>query len=371
MKTSNPTKKLHDLGQSIWLDNLSRGLLTSGTLQRYIDDFSVTGVTSNPTIFYHAIQNSRDYDNAIREKASHSGSMDGGPIESLAELFIDDIRQAADLFRPAHDATEGLDGWVSLEVSPLLAHDAEGTIAAAKRLHGAVGRPNVFIKIPGTKEGLRAIEESIFAGVPINVTLLFTRKQYVEAAEAYLYGIERRISAGLNPHVASVASLFVSRWDVAVRGKVPERLVDTLGVNVAKQTYETYRSLLDTPRWQRILDLGARPQRLLWASTGTKNPAASDIFYIMALAAPSTISTMPDATLKAFADHGNPDHFLPIHARYCDHTLAEFAEAGIDMDALGQQLQDEGVEGFIKSWKAIQDCVASKRESLAAPVGAT
>lgn len=359
MSTENPTHKLHRLGQSIWLDNLTRGLLTSGTLKRYIDEFSVSGVTSNPTIFYHAVQNSHDYDDAIRERASHNGS-----IESLAELFINDIREAADLFRPIHDATEGIDGWVSLEVSPLLAHDAEGTIAAAKRLHGTVGRPNVFIKIPGTKQGLRAIEESIFAGVPINVTLLFTRKQYVAAAEAYLYGIERRIEAGLSPHVASVASLFVSRWDVAVRDQVPERLVDHLGVNVAKQTYETYRSLKDTPRWQRIFDVGARPQRLLFASTGTKNAAASDIFYIIALAAPSTITTMPEATLKAFADHGKPEHFLPIHARYCDHALAEFAEAGVDVDALGARLQDEGVETFVKSWAALSESITAKRESL-------
>lgn len=365
MNTMNPTHKLHHLGQSIWLDNLTRGLLNGGTLKHYIDEFCVTGVTSNPTIFYHAIQNSHDYDDAIRERASRNGS-----IGSLAELFIDDIRQAADLFRPVHDATEGIDGWVSLEVSPLLAHDAEGTISAAKRLYEEVGRPNVFVKIPGTKEGLKAIEESIFAGVPINVTLLFTRKQYVAAAEAYLFGIERRIEAGLSPHVASVASLFVSRWDVAVHGKTPEHLVDQLGVNVAKQTYETYRSLMDTPRWQRIFDVGARPQRLLWASTGTKDPAASDIFYIMALVAPSTITTMPEATLKAFADHGKPEHILPIHARYCDHKLAEFAEAGIDVDALGQRLQDEGVEGFVKSWQALEQCVTSKRESLLTPVDA-
>ncbi|HEX7448253.1 MAG TPA: transaldolase [Pirellulales bacterium] len=360
MNKTRPTQKLHDLGQSIWLDNLTYGLLASGTLKRYIDEFSVTGVTSNPTIFYHAIQNSDQYDEIIREKASQNGS-----VESLLELFIDDIRRAADLFRPVYDATDGIDGWVSLEVSPLLAHDTEGTVAAAKRLHAAVCRPNVFIKIPGTEEGLRAIEESIFAGVPINVTLLFTRKHYVDAAEAYLYGIERRIKAGLDPRVSSVASLFVSRWDVAVRDRVPERLVDRLGTNVAKQTYETYRALMDTPRWQRILDVGAHPQRLLWASTGTKNPEASDIFYITALAAPSTITTMPEKTLKAFADHGEISHILPTHARYCDHVLAEFAEAGIDVDALGAQLQAEGVQGFIQSWDSLLECVASKRELLA------
>lgn len=360
MKTLHPTQELHDLGQSIWLDNLTRGLLTSGTLQRYIDELSVTGITSNPTIFYHAIQNSDQYDGVIRQRAKHDGS-----VESLLELFIDDIRQAADLFRPVHDATDSVDGWVSLEVSPLLAHDADGSVAAARRLHAAVGRPNVFIKIPGTTEGLRAIEESVFAGVPINVTLLFTRKQYVDAAEAYLYGIERRIAAGLDPRVASVASLFVSRWDVAVRDRVPERLIDRLGINVAKQTYETYRALMDTPRWQRILDAGARPQRLLWASTGTKNPAASDVFYISALAAPSTITTMPEATLKAFADHGAVQRFLPTHARYCDDVLAEFAAAGIDVDDLGTQLQSEGIRGFIQSWKSLLECVASKREILA------
>lgn len=364
MNTMNPTQKLRHLGQSIWLDNLTRGLLSDGTLKRYIDEFSVTGVTSNPTILYHAIQDSRDYDDSIRERASHNGS-----IDALAELFIDDIRQAADLFRPVHDATEGIDGWVSLEVSPVSAHDAEGTIASAKRLHESVNRPNVFIKIPGTKECLRAIEESIFAGVPINVTLLFTRKQYVAAAEAYLFGIERRIEAGLSPHVASVASLFVSRWDVAVRDKAPEHLVDQLGINVAKQAYETYRSLMDTPRWQRIFDVGARPQRLLWASTGTKDPAASDIFYIVALAAPSTITTMPEATLKAFADHGKAEHILPIHARYCDHKLAEFAEAGIDVDALGRRLQDEGLEGFVKSWESLRQCVTSKQQSLGVSAG--
>jgi transaldolase len=351
------TRRLHDLGQSIWLDNLTRGLLNSGALERYINDFSVSGITSNPTIFYHAIQNSREYDDAIRTKWAPGESAD-----VLRELVSEDIRQAADLLRPIYDATDGLDGWVSLEVSPLLAGDAAATIAAAERLHATADRPNVLIKIPGIQAGLRAIEEAIFAGVPINVTLLFTRRQYVAAAEAYLYGIERRIAVGLNPRVASVASLFVSRWDVAVNDNVPERLVDRLGVNMAKQTYETYRSLLDTPRWQRILDAGARPQRLLWASTGTKSPSASDTFYITSLVAPSTITTMPEATLKAFAEHGDVRHILPIHARYCDHTLAEFAEAGIDVDALGERLQNEGIEAFAKSWNALVECITSKGE---------
>ncbi len=355
------TRRLHDLGQSIWLDNLTRGLLNSGTLERYINDFSVSGITSNPTIFYHAIQNSREYDDAIRKKWAPGESAD-----VLRELVSEDIRQAADLLRPIYDATDGLVGWVSLDVSPVLADDAADTIAAAERLHAAADRPNVLIKIPGIQAGLRAIEEAIFAGVPINVTLLFTRRQYVAAAEAYLYGIERRIAAGLNPRVASVASLFVSRWDVAVNDNVPERLVDRLGVNMAKQTYETYRSLLDTPRWQRILDAGARPQRLLWASTGTKSPSASDTFYITSLVAPSTITTMPEATLKAFAEHGDVRHILPIHARYCDHTLAEFAEAGIDVDALGERLQNEGIEAFAKSWNALVECITSKGELLRA-----
>ena len=294
------TQKLHDMGQSLWLDNITRGLLTSGTLRRYIQEFSVTGLTSNPTIFDHAIKNSHDYDDAIRQKVK-----EGKSGEALFfELALEDLTQAADLFRPIHDQTNGVDGWVSLEVSPLLAHDTAGTLAAAKELHARAGRPNLFIKIPGTKEGLPAIEEAIFAGVPINVTLLFSREQYVAAAEAYLRGIERRIAAGLNPDVGSVASMFISRWDVAVRDKAPEALRDQLGIAVAGQTYETYRSLLDSPRWQRIFNAGARRQRLLWASTGTKDPKASDILYIHALASPFTVNTMPEATLKALADHG-------------------------------------------------------------------
>jgi transaldolase len=305
------TQTLHAMGQSLWLDNLTRKLLTSGTLRRYIQEFSVTGLTSNPTIFEHAIKDSDDYDDAIRQKvkAGKSG-------ETLFfELALEDLRQAADLFQPIHDQTNGADGWVSLEVSPLLAHDTAATIAAARELYARAGRPNLFIKIPGTKEGLPAIEESIFAGVPINVTLLFSREQYVAAAEAYLRGIERRIAAGLNPEVGSVASLFISRWDVAVMGKAPEELRAQLGIAIAGQTYETYRSLVNSPPWQRIFNAGARRQRLLWASTGTKDPQASDILYIRALAAPFTVNTMPEATLQAFAEHGEIDPILPTHAR--------------------------------------------------------
>jgi transaldolase len=348
------------MGQSLWLDNITRGILISDTLRRYIQEFSITGLTSNPTIFYHAIKNSHDYDDGIREKVK-----EGKSGEALFfELALEDLRQAADLFRPIHDRTNGVDGWVSLEVSPALAHDTAGTIAVAKELHARAGRPNLFIKIPGTKEGIPAIEETIFAGVPINVTLLFSRRQYVEAAEAYLRGIERRIDAGLNPDVGSVASLFVSRWDVAVADKVPEALRNQLGIAVAGQTYSTYRSLRDSPRWQRIFNAGARRQRLLWASTGTKDPEASDILYVHALAAPFTVNTMPEATLKALADHGEIGHTLPARARYCDELLVQFAGAGIDIDALAAQLQEVGAGAFVKSWNELLECIASKSEIL-------
>lgn len=353
------TRKLYELGQSLWLDNITRGLLVSGTLDRYIQEFSVTGLTSNPTIFDHAIKNSRDYDDAIRQKVK-----EGKSGEALFfELAVEDLRQAADLFRPIHDRTNGVDGWVSLEVSPLLAHDTSGTLAAAKALHGRAERPNLFIKIPGTKEGLPAIEEAIFAGVPVNVTLLFSSAQYVAAAEAYLRGIERRIAAGLNPDVASVASLFVSRWDVAISYKAPAELRNQLGIAIARQVYESYRTALDSPRWQRIFNAGARAQRLLFASTGTKDPKASDTLYIEALAAPFTVNTMPEATLKALADHGAIGETLYAHI---ENPLERFTKTGIDTDALGWQLQDEGAASFVKSWKDLMECIASKSEALKA-----
>ena len=356
------TQKLHEMGQSLWLDNITRGLLTSGTLRRYIQEFSVTGLTSNPTIFDHAIKNSHDYDDAIRQKLQ-----EGKSGEALFfELALEDLRQAADLLRPIHDLTNGVDGWVSLEVSPLLAHDTSGTLAAAKALHARAGRPNLFIKIPGTKEGLPAIEEAIFAGVPINVTLLFSRAQYVAAAEAYLRGTERRITAGLNPDVGSVASVFVSRWDVAVVDKAPEALRNQLGIAVASRIYKAYLDLLSNPRWQRAYNAGARPQRLLWASTGTKDPKACDTLYIKTLAAPFTVNTMPEGTLEALADHGEIGPVMAADGGDCEKVLDQFASAGIDIDALGTQLQEEGAGSFVKSWNDLLECIASKSKALKA-----
>ena len=354
------TQRLHDLGQSLWLDNITRGLLTSGTLHRYIQEFAVTGLTSNPTIFDHAIKNSHGYDDAIRRKAD-----EGRSGEALFfELALEDLRQAADLLRPIHETTNGVDGWVSLEVSPLLAADTAATIAAAEKLHLQAERPNLFIKIPGTKEGLPAIEEAIFAGVPVNVTLLFSREHYLAAAEAYARGVERRVAAGLQPDVFSVASLFISRWDVAVTGKTPDGLRDQLGTAIAKRTYKAYRETLDSPRWQRLMNAGAQPQRLLWASTGTKDPKASDVLYVKALAAPFTINTMPEATLRALADHGEIKDVLPANGGDCEKVLARFAKAGIDVAALADQLQVEGAASFVKSWNELMQCIASKTEVL-------
>jgi transaldolase len=336
-------------------------LLASGTLRNYIQELSVTGLTSNPTIFDHAIKNSNDYDDVMRRKLDEGKS---GEV-LFFDLAIEDLRQAADLFRPIYDRTDGVDGWVSLEVSPLLAHNTTGTLAAAKALHYRAGRPNLFIKIPGTSEGLPAIEEAIFAGIPVNVTLLFSGAQYVAAAEAYMRGVERRIAAGLNPDVGSVASLFVSRWDVAVAEKAPEILRNQLGIAVARKAYAMYRTLLDSPRWQRIQNAGARPQRLLWASTGTKDPKASSILYVQALALPSTINTMPEATLNALAAH---PEFGESPCDKDDKTLTEFAIAGIDTDAVAAQLLGEGVASFAKSWNDLLDCIASKSEALKAVV---
>jgi transaldolase len=354
------TALLHDLGQSLWLDNITRDLLTSGTLERYIDELSVTGLTSNPTIFDHAIKNSTAYDRAIGEKLARGRSGE----DLFFDLALEDLTRAAELFRPIHDRTDGVDGWVSLEVSPLLAHDTASTLAAAKELHQRAGKSNLLIKIPGTKEGLPAIEEAIFAGIPINVTLLFSREHYVAAAEAYLRGIERRIDAGLPPDVGSVASVFVSRWDVAVRDKVPDALRDQLGIAVAKRTYQAYRALLDSPRWQRAYNAGARAQRLLWASTGTKDPEASDVLYVKALAAPFTVNTMPEATLNAVADHGELGAVLPADGGDCEQVLSQFAKAGIDVDGLAARLQDEGAKSFVASWNELMACIDAKSSAI-------
>ena len=355
------TQLLHNLGQSLWLDNITRDLINSGTLKRYRDELSVTGLTSNPTIFDHAIKNSSAYDATIRQKLNEDKSEE----ELFFELALEDLTRAADLFRPIFDRTNGVDGWVSLEVSPLLAHDTASTLAAAKNLHARAGRSNLLIKIPGTKEGLPAIEESIFAGVPINVTLLFSRNQYVAAAEAFLRGIERRIDAGLQADIGSVASVFVSRWDAAVVGKVPAALNNKLGIAMAKRTYKAYRDLLGSPRWERIYNAGARPQRLLWASTGTKDPKAPDVLYIKALAAPFTVNTMPEGTLKALADHGDLSEIMSADGGDCEATLDQFAAAGVDIDQLATKLQDEGAKSFVNSWNELMEVIASKSATLA------
>jgi transaldolase len=354
------TERLHGLGQSLWLDNITRDLLTSGTLQRYIEELSVTGLTSNPTIFDHAVAHSKSYDAEIRQLvgAGKSG-------ETLFfELAIEDLSKAADLFAPIHQRTAGVDGFVSLEVSPLLAYDTARTVAAAKTLHAKANRPNLFIKIPGTTEGLPAIEEAIFSGVPINVTLLFSREDYVKAADAYMRGLERRVAAGLSPDVRSVASLFVSRWDKATMEKVPAELRDRLGIAVSQQSYKAYRDLLESNRWQRLEGLGARAQRLLFASTSNKDPQASDVLYMGALAAPNTVNTMPEETLLAFANHGQVDQAMPRDGGDAEQVLASVARAGIDVAALARQLQDEGAKGFVDSWKDLLGAIETKSKAL-------
>jgi transaldolase len=358
-----PTQRLHELGQSLWLDNITRDLLTSGTLKRYIDDLGITGLTSNPTIFDHAFQTSDAYDDAIRSAAEGGRS----PEEVFFALAIEDLRAAADLFRGTWDRTDGVDGWVSLEVSPRLAYDSQGTIEAAAQLFAQADRPNLFIKIPGTKAGLPAIEEAIFAGVPVNVTLLFSAEHYLAAADAYLRGLERRIDAGLNHAVGSVASLFVSRWDTTHEStNQPAELHDALGIAQAKRTYRAYRELLESARWQRLANQGARPQRLLWASTGTKDPDASDVLYVRALAAPFTVNTMPEKTLLAFADHGEVTNFLPADGGDADQVIARFAAAGVDIDRLAARLQSEGAEKFVGSWEDLMGTISRRTAALTA-----
>ncbi len=350
------TQQLHDLGQSLWLDDITRQLLDSGTLRKYIDGLSVTGLTSNPTIFEKAIKDAGFYDDAIHRKAA--AGMSGEAL--FFELALEDLKRAADLFRPTYDATGGVDGWVSLEVSPFLSDDTAGTIKAAKELHDRANRPNLFIKIPGTPQGIHAIEETIFAGVSVNVTLLFSKEQYIAAARAYMRGIARRIEAGLDPNVSSVASIFVSRWDVAIHKKNPADHRNSLAIAVARKTYKAYRELLATPHWQDLAKGGAQPQRLLWGSTGTKDPHALDTLYVEKLAAPDTINTMPEKTLLAFADHGLVTGEMPLDGGDSDAVIAEFARAGVDETALATQLQREGAQSFRKSWSELMDCIAGK-----------
>jgi transaldolase len=357
----NKAQELHDLGQSLWLDNITREILDNGTLRRYINGFSVTGLTSNPTIFDEAIGNTAAYDEGIRDKARAGKSGEA----LFVELALEDLRRAADLFRPVFDATSGVDGWVSMEVSPLLANDTSGSIDAAARICSQAERPNLYVKIPGTPEGVPAIEESIFNGVPINVTLLFSREQYVAAAEAYLRGIERRIAAGRDPRVASVASLFVSRWDKAVGDKAPVELRNRLGIAIAGRTYRAYRELLASPRWKKLAAAGARPQRLLWASTGTKDPKASDTLYVEALAAPDTVDTIPEKTLRAFAEHGQIKGVMAEDGGDAEVVLASFTKAGIDTAALAIELQRDGAQAFAKSWKELMTRIADKSDALA------
>ncbi len=358
---SKVTDLLHQMGQSLWLDNITRGLLDSGTLQKYIDELSVTGLTSNPTIFDHAIKNSNFYDTAIQEKVKQGKSGEA----LFFEIAIEDLARAADIFKPIHERTNGVDGWVSLEVSPKLAYDAASTLAAARALYAQAGRPNLFIKIPGTKEGLPAIEEAIYHGVPVNVTLLFSREHYLAAAEAYLRGIERRVEEGLNPRVESVASVFVSRWDGVVMGKTPEEYRDKLGIAMAERTYKAYRDMLDSDRWHRLANYGAHPQRVLWASTGTKDPQASDYLYIRALASPHTVNTMPEATLLKFGEHGTLGRILSPGGGDAEQIIFGIERLGFNADEIAAQLQKDAADSFVQSWNEMLDVVASKAQALA------
>jgi transaldolase len=354
-----PTQQLHDLGQSLWLDNISKTMLDSGQIAGYIATHSVTGLTSNPSIYDNAISTGA-YDTEIARLATGDVTSE----ELFFSLAIADLQRAADLFGPAHVATDGVDGWVSLEVSPRLAYDTNKTVAAAQALHDRAARDNLFIKIPGTPEGLPAIEASIASGIAVNVTLLFDVDQYLAAADAYLKGVERRIAAGLDPKVGSVASVFISRWDTAVAGSVSQELKNRLGLAVGLETYAAYVKLVGSERCAKIVAAGGQVQRLLWASTKTKDPAASDTLYVSGLASPNTVNTMPDSTLEAFYDHGVVGAALPTEGGDADETLAQFAAAGVDKATLAAKLQDEGATAFDNSWTDLLAKIDAQRTRL-------
>ena len=356
-----PTQALHDLGQSLWLDNITRGILDDGTLQRYVNDLSVTGLTSNPTIFDAAIGDGSAYDEGIQEKTRA-----GVKGETLfIELALEDLRRAADIFRTIHDRTAGTDGWVSMEVSPLLASETRLTIESAVQIHKLANRPNLYVKIPGTVEGVPAIEAAIFAGVPVNVTLLFSREQYLAVADAYMRGLERRIAAGLDPRISSVASVFVSRWDRAVSEEAPPELRNRLGIAIGMRTYRAHCELFESRRWRVLAAAGALKQRLLWASTGVKDPKASADLYVSAFAAPETIDTMPEKTLLWFAQNGSVKSVMPKDGGDAEKVLQQFAQAGIDVDALAAKLQVDGAQSFVKSWAELMHRIVEKGAALA------
>jgi transaldolase len=352
----NATSKLQELGQSLWLDNISRNMIDTGLLQTYISDFSITGLTSNPSIFTKAVAGGSDYDAQIASERATGAT----PEEIVLRLMVQDLRRAADLFAPIHKATSGKDGWVSIEVSPYLINDAKGSLEWAQRLHAQMDRANAFVKIPGTQQGAVAIEEAIFQGIAINVTLLFSRDQYVAVAEAYMRGIERRIDGGLDPKVRSVASVFVSRWDAAAAKQGRADLRNRLGLAVAADVWDAYQSILASERWQTLAKAGAMPQTLLWASTGVKDPEADDTLYITALAAPETINTMPDATLRAFADHGAVGKGGTLDREAGAKLRRVATEGGLDLDALAGKLQVDGGDAFVTAWDELLKRVEGK-----------
>jgi transaldolase len=359
----NPAQRLHALGQSLWLDSISRLMLRSGALARYVSELAVTGLTSNPTILGHAMAAGSDYDHSLARLVD-AGVTDAQDL--VYSLALEDLAEAAALFRPAWERTAGVDGYVSLEVPPDVAYDAQATIALARRLHDQAGFPNLLVKIPGTPPGLTAMEETITAGIGVNVTLLFSDTHYLRTADAYLRALERRRAAGLDLNVPSVASVFISRWDAAADPLLPPALHGRLGLAMAQKTYSSHLQLLSDKRWQTLAEAGARPQRVLWASTSTKDPDLPDSYYLGRLAAPDTIDTVPEKTLLAFADHGDPDQRLAPDYAAAERTISAIADAGVDVDILAERLQRQGAGAFGADWAALLDAMREKAGGPAA-----